>query len=68
MLHLFNQHKGWFYSIILTLLVCSVTTTITFDNHIADTVSIVVSILLSLLLAGAVITLLREQIEDICNP
>lgn len=68
MFNLFHNHKGSFFVVTLSLLICSMTTTFTFNNHISDSVSILFSIMLSMLLISLVLALLWEKIEDICNP
>ena len=68
MFNLFHNHKGSFFVVTLSLLICSMTTTFTFNIHISDSVSILFSIMLSMLLISLVLALLWEKIEDICNP
>lgn len=68
MFNLLHNHKGSFFALTCALLICSVSTTLTFNNNISDSISIVFSILLSLVLFGLVLALLWEKIEDICNP
>ncbi|ENV46257.1 hypothetical protein P255_00396 [Acinetobacter brisouii CIP 110357] len=68
MFNLFHNHKGSFFVLTLSLLICSMTTTFTVNNHISDGVSILFSIMLSMLLISLVLALLWEKIEGICNP
>ena len=68
MFNLFHNHKASFFVLTLALLICSMTATFTFNNHISDSVSILFSIMLSMLLISLVMALLWEKNEGICNP
>ena len=50
------------------LLVCSLSVTLSFENHLSDSVSILISVLSGIALFFIAVVMLFEAVVDICNP